>query len=317
MGTMTGNHSTGLGITKAGLCLALIAGICGFWASLARAGVHDFEQSFEVEAGTILQVENHQGFVLVQAWDGARVLVTADYGRRGGVEVLESRSRLRVLAEAKRGRKDSDGPGRVEFAIRVPRGMEVRVEGHRTDVELENMGGRVEVDVLDGDVFVTGGREHVVLRSVQGSVEVHGAEGEIELHAPNEDIELRDCTGPIEAESVNGDIRMEGISSSSVDAITTQGDILYDGSLLADGDYYFSSHQGDVSVGLPADADLHVSVVTYSGHFEHDLDLVLERPKRGQRVEFELGAGRGRLRIESFSGDIHLFDPKRGRAKRG
>jgi hypothetical protein len=271
-----------------------------------------FERTLDVEPDSRLSIEIHAGFVHVRGWDQPRLELKADYGPRQELEVR--RAGKSVYVEV---RTEDGPPGMADVEIRVPRLMAIFVEGYEVDVEMSDVGGELDIHVVNGDIYVRGGAKRVELRSIHGSVELADGDGQIYLQSTNDDVLLRDCRGDIVAETVNGDIRMEGIVSSAVEAITTNGDILYDGSLEAEGDYGLTTHDGDVLVSVSPDANLEVTIATFDGGVDTDFEAKMVETRPGKRFQLILGAGQGKLRVESFSGDISLYDPKRGRSKRG
>lgn len=295
---------------KAGApCVAsLIA--CLALGGAALAGDYDFEESRPVEAGASIVVRATRGVVYVSTWDRDEIRIYADHGEDGEVELREIRDILIVSASKEGNWID------VDFDITVPRWMDVGVEGHSLDVELEQVGGRVEVEVVDGRVFIQGGKEKVFVRNVQGPVRIEHAEGRIDVASNQENITVLDSAGQILAESISGDIRIASVQSFNVEAISVSGDLLYDGSLEENGDYYFSSHNGDIQIGVAEDASVAVTVIAEKGDFSADFELRLLPLTRKGKIEFVLGDGDAKLRAESFSGHIQLFDPKKGRGKR-
>lgn len=287
------------------------------WAALstaaARADDGRFERVLPVGDDTRLVVEHHVGLVVVTVWDRDEVAFDVDYDPE--FYEFEVRDRgLRIHAEFTPLR---GGRAAAELLVRVPTWMPVEVRGLDVDVEIEGVLAPIEVDVVGGDVFVRGGRGEVEVRSVHGGIEIQDAIAELDLSSAHDDVELHDCTGEIRVECVNGDVRMEGLSSGSVEIETTSGDVLIDGTLEPGGDYFVSTHAGDVAISLLPETDLTVTVDTFDGNVRARLDATLEEVERGKRYRMVLGTGEGRLIVESFAGDVILYDPKRGRGKRG
>lgn len=283
------------------------------WALPAVAGGDGgFAQDMAVEPGMRLEIASQAGYTLVRAWDEDRISVQAEHGPRAEIEFRKVGDVVLLRPEGYQGRSAI-----VDLEVRVPAWMPVRLEGHHVDVEIEGLQSEVDVDLVDGDILLRNASGKIMLRSVQGSIEVTGCSGDIDVGSTNEGIFLQDCEGQILAETINGDLRLEGISSSRVEGVTLNGDILYDGSTNPDGEYYFATHHGDVEISVPENADLTISVANVDGDFESDFDMRPVGTRPGKRLKFVLGEGSGQLRVESFNGDITLFDPKSGRTKRG
>jgi len=153
---------------------------------------------------------------------------------------------------------------------------------------------------------VSGGRDVVEVESVQGTVDVRGARGRIEIGSVNADVTGTDLTGEIEVEAVNGNVTLKGIESGNVETSTVNGHIEYEGTIQDGGFYGFNSHNGGVTLRLPSDAGAEVEVSTFSGSFESDFQVTLERGDMGKQFSFTLGSGGARIEIETFNGTVRL-----------
>src|SRR4029079_15228738 len=101
-------------------------------------------------------------------------------------------------------------------------------------------------------------------------------------------------TGEITADSINGAITMTGIDSKSVDASTVNGDITFEGKVPGGGDYSFGTHNGNLVLGIPDNANATLAIRTYQGGFSSDFPLEgVNRNdlQRGRRVTTTLGNG--------------------------
>lgn len=257
-----------------------------------------------VERGTRLQVENHRGEVLVEAWNRDAVEVTGessrqqlDLGRAGSVLHVRSRGR-------------NGGPGDADLRVRIPAWMDVRVEGNQLDVGVRGTAAAVSVQTVGGDVMVDGGAGLVSVHSIQGEVTLRNARGRIEARSVNEEVTVTDVEGDLSVETTNGDITLRGIRSDNARATTVNGDVIYQGTIGDDGRYAFATHNGDLILSIPANTNATVSVSTFHGEFESDFPVRLTRTGRDRQFDFTLGSGRARIELESFNGEIQLRRPR-------
>jgi hypothetical protein len=101
-----------------------------------------------------------------------------------------------------------------------------------------------------------------------------------------------------------------------VDASTVNGNIVFEGKLADGGHYSFGTHNGDLSLGVPENANATFTIRTYQGTFNTDLPLGgVNRAdlERGRRVTTTLGNGSADVSLESFGGTIRV---RRGSAAR-
>jgi hypothetical protein len=138
---------------------------------------------------------------------------------------------------------------------------------------------------------VTGGNGRIQLGTVSGNITATGVQGELL------------------AEAISGSIGLYRIESSRVEAEAVSGDIMYQGTVRDDGSYVLGSHSGQVTFGMPANANATVNTATMSGGVSASFTLpALEERSRSRRV-VRFGTGSARVELESFSGRIRLVRP--------
>lgn len=269
---------------------------------LAHPGVQERDTTFSVQEGTSIFVRNERGEVQVMTWSRDRVRIRAEFeGRRGDFTVRVRGTRLEV-----RGRRGRGG-GDIEFEITVPTWMNVSVSGTHTDISIDGSEADVEARTTHGDLEISGGFGLVVLETTNGDIRVERARGQLVVQTINGDIDIIDSEGTMSIETVNGEVNLAGADASRLDVSTMNGDIEYDGSIDADGDYSFSTHNGDVTIVLDPDANARITVSTVYGSFESDCAVRMSRTRSGGRqFDFEIGSGGARIEMESFGGSIIL-----------
>jgi DUF4097 and DUF4098 domain-containing protein YvlB len=111
---------------------------------------------------------------------------------------------------------------------------------------------------------------------------------------------------------VSGDVGLDAVTSKSVHAETTNGDISFAGSIDPQGRYEFTTHSGDMDLAIPRDASAQVGVSTWNGTIDSDFPITLQpgvnRAAAGmtKHYSFAIGAGSAHITAESFSGDITI-----------
>jgi DUF4097 and DUF4098 domain-containing protein YvlB len=131
----------------------------------------------------------------------------------------------------------------------------------------------------------------------------------VEAQSVNESVTVRRTNGELVVHTVNGDLLLEAVKSSSVEGSTVNGDITYDGAIVAGGHYELSTHQGDLTITMPENANATISVNTFNGSFESDYPVTLTGKNQRRKFSFTLGDGSARVELESFGGDIRLARP--------
>ena len=99
------------------------------------------------------------------------------------------------------------------------------------------------------------------------------------------------------------------MESASVEVATVNGDISTTGNARDRGHYSFTTHNGDLELALPENANATFNVRTYQRRV---LAVVAgegtgpQQVRRGKRVIYTLGNGSAEVELESFGGDITL-----------
>lgn len=264
-----------------------------------------------VGANTQLDLDTFQGEVTITTWDRSAVRILAEHTENVEVNIqstgpaLTIRSQPTVCVGCSEDDED-DHDQWIEYTITVPASMPLMIQSVHGDVTIDGMQSRCSVATVHGDVFLRGGRNSIRLTSVEGEVELTGAEGTIVVDSVNDDIQITDSGGSIQANAVNGDINLMRVTTSRAQAETINGEILYAGSIQADGTYRFSSHNGDIDVTFPQGTNASVTVSTFQGDIEADFPITITEARHGQPINFTLGDGRATIEIESFQGTVYL-----------
>jgi len=263
------------------------------------------DQTIAVTRGARLMVDNFGGEVIVRGWDRDSVRVQARHTSRMRVSVRTVQSGVSVSSSG------SHGPGAVDYEINVPVWMPVKVTGHHAYIAVEGTQSEVSAETVRGDVVLKGGADFVFGKSVEGDVQVSGARGRITVSSINQGVSVSDSAGDVLAETVNGSIRLIKVTSETVEAITVNGHISFEGTPAPRGKYRFASHNGNIVITVPETTSAVFSVRTYNGSLNH-ASLPLERVGevgRGRKATYTLGSGSAEFEVESFGGTIHLRRP--------
>ncbi len=272
---------------------------------VALAPQRQTDTTIAVPAGASLSVNNFGGGITVHGWSENRVKVHAETGRRGRVEVSLVGSTVVVKASSREG-----APSVMDIDVTVPLSMALNLSGTYADITVDGVQGPISAETVNGEVNVRGGKGIITLHSIQGTVTLADASGRIEVNSVNEDVELTNVNGEIKLETTNGNVMMTGIQSSSVDAGTINGDVIYEGTVKDGGSYSLGSHNGDISVSIPEGANVTVTTATANGDIDASFALPLTNTAGKHRKTFKIGSGSARMELESFQGDIEMRRPQ-------
>lgn len=260
------------------------------------------DTSFAVGPNGTIRIETHHGRVRVRGGEERRVHVQASHPSRVDIDVRTSGNVLRVEAEGRRGVARD-----VEYDIVVPRGWDVRIDGHELPVLIEDTGGDVIASNVQGDLIISG-VAGARLETVDGEVVLRGARGDVRVETVNDGVRIQDVVGNIDVEAVNGSIALAGIDAAAVSATTVNGRIQFEGRIRDGGSYVLATHNGDVTATVPGDASAVVTVATHQGSVEADFPVAVrgDVSRRGE-LQFRIGGGSATIRLESFGGAIRIL----------
>ncbi|HXW06687.1 MAG TPA: DUF4097 family beta strand repeat-containing protein [Vicinamibacterales bacterium] len=281
--------------------LVLLTGTSPAEGQTADRRAPETDQTVPVSRGARLTIDNFAGEVVIRTEARDSVRVAARHSSRNRVDIQTTAAGVVIRA------RGSAGPAAVDYEVTAPNWMPIKVSGTYTFVSIEGAQSEVSAETVRGDIVVKGGTGFVTAKSIEGEVIVEGARGKVNVSSVNEGVRITGASGDIVAETTNGDIALTQIESQSVDVTTVNGDILYEGSIMAGGRYRLGTHNGDVTLGVPETANATFSVRTYSGDFSNNLGLkAVGEVRRGRRTTYVLGSGAAEVELESFNGTVRI-----------
>lgn len=253
------------------------------------------------------------GDIVVTSWsrDQIRVHATSDDG-----DLRLDGGARRVALELGRARGGDD----ARFEITVPVGVRIIARAESGDIAISGTKGGVDARSQSGDIRVDDAADRVDVSTLSGDVVASALAGDVQINSVSGDVRVTGFKGDFEAESVSGSISLRSAVARYVRTHTTSGDLVYEGSIDANGRYELVTHSGDVRLGMPSDAGAQISISTWSGAVESDFPITLKPGEHGigatqsKRFTFEIGNGAARVTAETFSGDITISS--RGPARR-
>lgn len=267
----------------------------------AVAPVQQMDTTFAVSGSDKLELHNMEGEIRVTGWNRDEVRIVADIDDdEGYLSLNRSGSTLKVKTKWKY------GPSNVDFTISVPKNMALNLHGVSTDVFLEDVRGEVTVETIEGEIGLQGGNGSINVHTVEGEIAIRDARGTIRASTAEDDITIINVVGEIFAETFEGDIVLDDVDSGSVQGSTLDGDIHYSGTVHDGGQYRLTTHDGDVRMVIPANANATVVVASVDGDFETDFPIEVTDYHGGHRLSFVLGSGKAKAELETFDGSIQL-----------
>jgi DUF4097 and DUF4098 domain-containing protein YvlB len=248
---------------------------------------------FTVGPKANVSVANEYGPISVKPGAGNQVVVVAIlHSNKVEIDQSQSGSRVDILSHLLAGATEESG--RVDYEILVPADA---------SIDLRSITGALHAEGIHGDVTLEGANVSVDVRDINDAhVHIKTLTGPVVL------TNIRD--GHVEITSVSGEVAMKAVSGPLVQVNSTTGSIQYDGDFGYGGEYYLSSHSGNIDATAPPDASIDVTARSVKGQVENDFLLEPKHTsfplRAGSAFAGTMNKAASRVKLFSFSGKIHL-----------
>ncbi len=292
----------------------------------AMAAKDRFEEKFarteSLDRNGKVSLINVSGTIQVRSWDKAQVQIDAvkiseassmDKAKENiakvTIEVVKEGGTLRIQTKYPENRltRNNNLNVHVNYVVTIPDQAALRVKNVSGDIDVQAIGGALDVDEVSGDVKIVDAPQSVDCQTVSGTIEIRQAGGDVNLKAVSGRIIAEGIKGSIEAETVSGTIRLRDVrEAKSVRAKTISGGIECETDILPGGRYYFDVLSGGITLTLPAAATFELDAETFSGSIRTDFPITMTGRISPKELRGTVGAGGATLRVKSFSGTVEI-----------
>ncbi|MEO8780100.1 MAG: DUF4097 family beta strand repeat-containing protein [Rhodanobacter sp.] len=261
-----------------------------------------------------ISISNIAGSVNVTAWDRDEVQVSGELGEGAKpLEITGDNNHLVIKVAARSGSgwlnfggDDKMSPSTLE--VNVPRAASLEVNVISAPLVVDGLvGGNIKISAISGSA-----RIHAHIRSL----EANSVSGSIELSGHADQASLQTVSGEILAPALGTTARLQTISGriqagsgpwQKLSLSTVSGDVQLRGGLTSGGDVDIESMSGDVQWRLPTDTSAMLHASSFSGNLRSDFGTPVQaRHGPGSSLDTTIGAGNGKIHIETFSGNLRV-----------
>jgi DUF4097 and DUF4098 domain-containing protein YvlB len=277
------------------------AGLFCFMAAAAPNAEKQEEHHFPVKDHPVVIIDNIvNGRIEVKSWKNPEVVVTSSFVP-GKVSIDSEQVGDRIDINATSLVSSSSEPHEVEanFQLMVP---------EQTELRLRTQTGLILVEQVNGDMK---------LQSVAGDVHLKEVSGYIIVKTTGGSLVCTLCSGRLEFNSISGSAQILQPALSNLNAMTTTGNILYDGDFVRTGLYTMNSGRGLVEVRFSGTDSFDLNAQTFNGTVDNQAADFLKPDAHGKHHASQskfshslfgtVGQGFAKVELSSYSGTIRIL----------
>jgi hypothetical protein len=252
------------------------------------------------------------GTMKVSTWDRNQVHVVASTTGAPSLQLDASSSHLTLEQTRSGGRHGrGDDVGTATYEVTVPAGSRASLSAVSGSINAGGLRGAVDVSNVSGSVDLRDLGSSLNAEGVSGNITVANVASDAHVENVSGRISLSGVGGSATAETVSGGINIAGVRGDRVHVTTVSGDIDFAGSVTGSGRYEFETHSGEANLKLASNTQATVSVETFSGSVSNEFPGAVRRRNSdpdddSSNYEFIINRGGGRVRVETFSGSVHI-----------
>jgi DUF4097 and DUF4098 domain-containing protein YvlB len=210
----------------------------------------------------------------------------------------------------------------ISYVIEVPHDTEVSTQVASGSQTIVNVRGPVKAEAASGSIRV----DHI-----DRQTQLHTLSGSIDAQNIGDDLRASSASGSVTAANIKGDVRTSALSGVTqisqpdgrVDADTASGTVEVQGATRdvkahaasgrvdVQGNPNASSYwdlktvSGVVQLGVPSNANFHLSAEAVSGQIKTEVPIVIEEQGK-HSLRARMGNGGGRVEVHTISGEIRV-----------
>lgn len=290
--------------------VAVLAGLWMFAVGAPLRAQQKVSQRFAVTPTASIRLFGDVGSLRIVGWDRDSVVITGTLptgarldASRGGSPERPSPG-MKIYVEVPR----SPAPD-AKLELRVPARARVWSKSGSADVEVIGLTGGLDLNIVGGSARIACSPAELQVESMDGSVTIEGSPAWLRAKTATGDIVLRGGSEDAAVSTVSGTVRVGEGRFERAKFTSVTGPIVFAGDLARAATLDFDTHGGPIELRLTPRLDAEFDVATVTGSIENTLTArrpIAGREGRGMELGFTSGAGRARILVRSFKGNVYL-----------
>jgi len=291
-------------ITQPARRMAKIIGTLALVLPLAGFGNQEINETLDMPADGLVQVENVAGMIEFATWDKSEVQIRGEAGDT--VEEVEITSTAKGVQVRVHNRKNKRNTDDTDLFLRIPVTASIEADGVSADISVSgSRGENIMLNTVSGDLEVDASPQRMELHSVSGDAEFEGEVERSSVETVSGEITIVGASGEVSLSTVSGDVTLEAGSLTRGRFESVSGDLTLELSLEDSGRLSCDSMSGDVKLLLPTSQQAEFTAQSYSGDVRTDFGKSSSVSKGpGVMLQHREGDNGAQVRLETFSGDI-------------
>lgn len=249
--------------------------------------------SYAIGGTGVLQVSNTSGDVYVTGGSGSTVDVTV---KKSGLShsdldsmtsdatVDHANSGLTITTNYPHHCTNCD----LSYEIRVPRGVQVKVDVDSGDVHVAGTDGLIDISSSSGDVKLTDDSGPINVEESSGDVRLTDVGGSARVKSSSGGIDASGLTKDVDFDAASGDITAKFASLDGVSTVRMRTD------------------SGSITLDVPRNFSARISALTDSGSLDSNLKLPIHEHDSGADLSVAVGNAKTNVNLVASSGDISI-----------
>jgi DUF4097 and DUF4098 domain-containing protein YvlB len=283
------------------LLLALVLG--------TGARADEVHKKLDAPADGTVDISNIAGSVEVRGWSRKEVEVSADLGR-DVTELVFERDGDQVIIKVEVPRRHSHDID-SDLVINVPERSSLIIGTVSAEITVRDVTGAQTLNTVSGDVETVAYASDLEIETVSGDVSVEGDGKKLNarFNTVSGDIDAEQLAGDVNASTVSGEIQLINSAFDRVRMDTTNGDMVFHGSLGSGGRFSAETINGELDIRFKGAVSARFEVETFNGDIRNCFGPKPVRTSKytpGKELNFSEGKGDGWVTIKTLNGDVEL-----------
>jgi DUF4097 and DUF4098 domain-containing protein YvlB len=171
----------------------------------------------------------------------------------------------------------------------------IRVDHIDRQTQLTTLSGSIDAQNIGDDLRASSASGSVTVAKIKGDVRISALSGTTQISRPGGRVDADTASGTVEVQGATRDVKAHA-ASGRVDVQGNPGESSY---------WDLKTVSGVVELGVPSNANFHLTAEAISGQIKTDVPIVIEEQGK-HSLRARMGNGGGRVEVHTISGEIRV-----------